>query len=213
MCYHPAVQRRHHYEQAFEEYLRARRIPYVAVDEARKALLPDEARIEVAVGSPDGPKRAIKSFDFVLYAQTGNLLIECKGRKITPRLRKDAQGHARSSGAGRLECWVTEEDVASLSAWERLFGDGFQAAFVFIYWCDEQPALPLFEEIFEFKGRWYAIRAVTVRDYARAMRPRSPRWRTVHMPGAEFDRLSRPLSSAVSDPLHRAPVEVASPLR
>ena len=34
------AQRRFHYEQAFEHYLRANRIPYVAVDEAKKALMP-----------------------------------------------------------------------------------------------------------------------------------------------------------------------------
>ena len=39
------AQRRHHYEAAFEGYLRQRRIPYVAVDEAKKSLLP---------GSPAG---------------------------------------------------------------------------------------------------------------------------------------------------------------
>ena len=32
------TQRRFHYEQAFEHYLRANAIPYVAVDEAKRAL-------------------------------------------------------------------------------------------------------------------------------------------------------------------------------
>src|SRR5688572_22372104 len=34
------AQRRFHYEQAFEHFLRANRVPYVAVDEAKKALMP-----------------------------------------------------------------------------------------------------------------------------------------------------------------------------
>ena len=34
------AQRRFHYVQAFEHYLRANRIPYVAVDEAKKSLIP-----------------------------------------------------------------------------------------------------------------------------------------------------------------------------
>ena len=50
------TQRRFHYEQAFEHYLRANRVPYVAVDEARKTLLPAH-----------DPLEAIKSFDFVVY--------------------------------------------------------------------------------------------------------------------------------------------------
>lgn len=40
------AQRRHHYEQAFEAFLREERIPYVAVNEARKALLPGAGRAE-----------------------------------------------------------------------------------------------------------------------------------------------------------------------
>ena len=172
------AQRRHHYESAFEHYLRARRIPYVAVDEARKALLPDDAASEA--DAPAGPNRALKSFDFVLYGRETNLLIEIKGRRVVRR-------------SNRLENWVTEDDVASLTAWERLFGPGFTAAFVFIYWCDDLPASALFEEIFEFRDRWYALRAAPVTAYAAAMRPRSARWRTVHVPPLEFERISTTL--------------------
>jgi hypothetical protein len=180
------AQRRHHYEQAFEHYLRTRRIPYVAVDEAKKALLPEEARFRPgALPAPEGEAASLKSFDFVLYGPERNLLCEVKGRKL---------GGGRGARRGsRLECWVTQEDVQSLGRWERLFGEGFTAAFVFIYWCDQQPALPLFEEIFEFHQRWYAVRAVTLASYAAGMRPRSQRWQTVHMPAAEFDRASRGL--------------------
>lgn len=46
------AQRRFHYEQAFEYYLRSKKIPYVSVDEAKKAI--------------HGPKK-LKSFDFVVY--------------------------------------------------------------------------------------------------------------------------------------------------
>lgn len=164
------MRRRHHYEQAFEEHLRARRLPYVAVDEARKALLP--------AASP-GPEASIKSFDFVIYGPGENLLAEVKGRRI-----------GRGS---RLESWVTQDDVDALLKWESLFGAGFAAAFVFIYWCEEQPAAPLFEDLLENRGRWYAVRVVPVGQYAAAMRPRSPKWRTVHLSTSDFDRLSRPL--------------------
>jgi hypothetical protein len=166
-----AMQRRHHYEQAFEEYLRSRRIPYVAVDEARKALAPG--------GLEAVP---LKSFDFVIYGERGNLLAEIKGRRI--------------GGGLRLESWVTQDDVDALTTWEGLFGPGFAAAFVFIYWCEEQPPAPLFEEQFEHKGRWYAVRVVPVAEYAGAMRQRSAKWRTVHLPTADFERMSRPLCLA-----------------
>ncbi len=170
------MRRRHHYEQAFEEYLRSRRLPYVAVDEARKALLP----------GPASADSAIKSFDFVIYGQGENLLAEVKGRRVGP------------GGRTRLESWVTQDDVDALQKWEELFGPGFAAAFVFIFWCEVQPAAALFEELIEHRGRWYAVRVVPVSEYAAAMRPRSPKWRTVHLSTTDFDRLSRPLCAAPS---------------
>lgn len=198
------AQRRHHYEKAFEDYLRTRRIPYVAVDEAKKALLPEGAVLTPEAGGEEDPK-AIKSFDFVLYGQGSNLLVEVKGRRLAPaKRRKPREGTSslleapRRPSRGRLDSWVTLDDIASLKRWESLFGAEFAAALVFVYWCDAQPPDALFEEIFENRGRWYAIRAVLLADYAGAMKTRSPRWRTVHVPGAIFDQISHPL--AASDP-------------
>ena len=180
------AQRHHHYEQAFETFLRARRVPYVAVDEAKKALVPEGAPL--LVRSADG-QSALKSFDFVIYGPGTNLLVEVKGRRIPRRALAPGSAPAR----GRLETWVTLDDVESLDAWGRLFGPEFTPTFVFVYWCDEQPPDALFDEIFDHAGRWYSLRAVTLREYAAAMKTRSPRWRTVHIPIAAFDRISRPL--------------------
>jgi hypothetical protein len=194
------AQRRHHYEQAFETYLRSRRVPYVAVDEAKKALVPEGTPMLVttsgAEGTGEGGTAALKSFDFVIYGRGTNLLVEVKGRRIA---RRTLTGPARAGAVGRsrLESWVTLDDVASLEAWGRLFGPEFTAAFVFIYWCEEQPPDALFEEIFEHRGRWYALRAVTLAEYVGAMKVRSLRWRTVHVPSAVFDRVSRPFAPSV----------------
>lgn len=178
------AQRRHHYERAFEAFLRARRVPYIAVDEARKTLLPDSARL-TAGGGDRGPACTLKSFDFVIYGESCNLLVDVKGRRIPRNLTSD-------NGRGRLDSWVTMEDVESLTRWEGLFGPGFEGAFVFIYWCQAQPPDALFQEVFEDHGRWYAIRAARASDYRQHMRVRSPRWRTVHVPSAEFERISQP---------------------
>lgn len=208
------VQARHHYEQAFEHFLRIRRLPYVAVNEARKTLLPAPA--EGAAESLD----SLKSFDFVLYAPDINLLVDIKGRKIA-RPKKPRQPLVPALAplfpepprppATRLECWVTEDDVESLGVWQRLFGDGFKAALVFVYWCDQQPPAPLFEELFEYRSRWYAIRMILLDDYVKAMKPRSPRWRTVHMPAAAFDRACRPLCSSREGPDERGSGTTARP--
>lgn len=173
------AQRRHHYEQAFEHFLRARRIPYVSVDEARRALLPGPLR---SSGDPPG---SLKSFDFVIYGSDRNALVEIKGRRVRA---------TKSGGPGRLESWTTEEDVRSLQTWGSLFGAAFEPAIVFVYWCDEMPGSALFEEVFEFQGRWYAVRAVSIAEYAGLMRPRSKRWGTVHLSKADFDRVARPVA-------------------
>jgi len=218
------AQRRHHYEQAFELYLRTFRIPYVAVDEARKALLPENSAFRVRQGGPDGTgeshESSLKSFDFVIYGeassglvghdrQGSNLLVEVKGRRIGRRPR-GGPGSDRVSPrtaaprvaprAGRLDSWVTLEDVRSLQTWQQLFGPEFRAAFIFIYWCDEQPPDGLFQEIFEHRGRWYAIRSVTVDEYAAAMRTRSTRWGTVHVGPSTFERISQPLTAGPREP-------------
>lgn len=168
------AQRRFHYDASFEYYLRANRIPYIVVDEARKAL-----------DSPDKTSTVplkLKSFDFVVYARNGpNLLVDVKGRKHSGRSHR------------QLNNWVTADDVADLLRWQEVFGGGFRAALVFLYWCEAQPPDALFHEIFSFRDRWYAVLAIGVEDYRRHMSRRSAKWGTVHMPASDFGRLACPL--------------------
>ncbi len=83
--------RRHHYEHAFEDYLRAQRLPYVAVDEAKKARWPRRVVPHHAQPTRRADRESsLKSFDVVLYDQPEgqsrvNLLVEVKGRKIARR--------------------------------------------------------------------------------------------------------------------------------
>lgn len=195
----------HHYEVAFERYLRSRRIPYVAVDEARRALLPTEHSFRVSVqdsipGSCPESTHALKSFDYVIYGQGCNLLVELKGRRVTRPPRSSTSKpfeplfQAPRPLRSRLQSWVGIDDVESLKLWQQLFGPEFKAAFVFIYWCDEQPPDGLFQETFDHDGCWYAVRTAFLDDYARAMRTRSPRWRTVHVLTDDFERISHPLT-------------------
>lgn len=202
------TQRRHHYERAFEHYLRRQRVPYVAVDEARKALLPEDSSLKVeSVWGPERQIHALKSFDFVIYGPERNLLVDVKGRKVARRMGgraaiRETLGKRRGAGeegellgrvpyrVGRLESWVTRDDIESLRHWQALFGDAFEAHFVFVYWCDEQPPDGLFQEIFEFGERWYALRSVRLDTYVSAMKPRSLRWGTVDVPTAAFTRIS-----------------------
>lgn len=188
------AQRRFHYEQAFEHYLRANRIPYVAVDEAKKALMPAKpaarGAASSAVGRQSAPHTALKSFDFVVYMPGRNLLVDVKGRMFGSA--KSINPHSSS----RLESWVTQDDVDSLKQWQELFGADFEAVFVFEYCLRQQPPDALFEEVFAFGDRWYVLREISLKDYAAAMVKRSDKWQTVHLPPEEFARLSRPFALA-----------------
>ena len=202
------AQRRHHYEQAFEAHLRAQRVPYVAVDEARKALLPEAGAMSISVPSLEGgvTQSSLKSFDFVIYGKPGgpaaHVLAEVKGRRVGKRPsggrspEHAANGRA-SVSARRLDSWTTLEDIESLRVWEQLFGPEFAAAFVFVYWCDDQPPDGLFQEVFEHRGRWYAIRAVRLEAYRKLMKPRSLSWGTVHLTAEDFERASQPFTGRV----------------
>ncbi|RNC82613.1 MAG: hypothetical protein ED559_12800 [Phycisphaera sp.] len=184
-------QSRHHYESAVESHLRGRRIPFISVNEARRTLLPADADLCATEPGPNGDRKTvIKSFDHVIYGEPTNLLVDIKGRKV--------KAGRTAATVGRLESWVTEDDILALGKWETLFGEGFRAAFVFVYWCEDQPPDALFQEIFEHNGRWYAVRAVLLEDYRKEMVPRSKKWRTVCIPTARFEEISAPLTSSPS---------------
>lgn len=197
------AQRRHHYEHAFERFLRDRRVPYLSVDEARKSLLPERAWLRTGSGQGGGAggEDTLKNFDFVIYGEGGNLLVEVKGRRM-PRLRRK-DGHP---GAPRMESWVTRDDIDALRRWGSLFGSGFAPVFVFMYWCDDVPPDGLFVETLAHRGRWYTLRCIDLDDYTRCMRTRSPKWRTVDLSREDFARLSRPLSVPACTGFVREPV-------
>jgi hypothetical protein len=159
-----------HYEGAFEGYLRHRGIPYVAVDEARKALFADAA---------------LKSFDFVVYnAQGPNLLVDIKGRR-----HKGARG-------GSFQTWATAADVEDLLQWQQVFGQGFQAVLMFVYWIDA-PLLPE-PAMFPFRDRWYLMLGVDLTEYREHMRLRSEKWQTVALGQEDFRSLARPIDQWLS---------------
>lgn len=144
------------------------------MDEAKRALTGDAKNKALPT--------KLKSFDFIVYSESGaNLLIDVKGRK-----------HSGSTGRS-FQNWVTRDDVDSLSKWSEIFGDGFEPAFAFLFWCDTQPPDALFHEVFEYGGRWYAVLAVKLSDYTAHMRDRSAKWDTVSIPAKAFDQFSQPL--------------------
>jgi hypothetical protein len=157
-----------HYEAAFEDFLRRKGLPYIAVDEAKKALFA-------------GAK--LKSFDFVVYRPEGkNLLVDVKGRKLIPA----------KNGGGTLQNWATREDIDDLRQWQEIFGDGFSAMFVFAFWWPDRPETAPFKDLMMFHDQWYALMGIGISEYREHMKARSEAWGTVHLSSADFRRLAKP---------------------
>lgn len=167
------MNRGNHYEAAFEEYLRQRRLPYIPVDETRRATLAD--------GGP------VKSLDFIVYGERGcRLLVDVKGRRYPGK----SAGKPRST----WECWSTRDDVEGLLRWQEIFGLGFDGALVFMYQLGDQVELPAeTPDLWQWRGQRYLLRAVLIDDYAQRMRIRSPKWKTVSLSTVAFKELVKPL--------------------
>ena len=163
--------RDNHYEAAFEEFLRSRGVPYVAVDEAKRSLMSDGA--------------SIKSLDFIVSSPGQKTwLVDVKGRRFPSG---DVQKQYWKN-------WSTRDDLRSLAQWEELFGAGFRGLFVFAYdVLGDRAPLPA-EELFRCRGSLYGFIAVQLADYAAHAHPISPRWDTWAMPAGDFRRLARPLA-------------------
>jgi hypothetical protein len=164
--------RDNHYEVAFEEYLRSRRVPYVAVDEARRSVLCDGG--------------SIKSLDFIVSAPGATTwLVDVKGRRFPSGDESGPRQYWKN--------WSTQDDLSSMAQWEGLFGASFRAIFVFAYNVvgDRAPLPP--EQLFEHRGSLYGFVAIRLADYASRAHRISPSWDTVAMPIDEFRRLARPV--------------------
>ena len=167
-----------HYEQAFRNWLIDNRIAHVAVDEHKRA----------AFGHSK-----IKGFDFLLYPPDANAIItEVKGRKFRGTSFEKLSG---------FDCWVTADDVESLSQWREIFGREHLAVFVFAYRLEKIDVDYDGREIYDFAGSRYVFFAVSLDDYRRFMKLRSPKWRTVTLPAAAFRKCAIPISELLLSPI------------
>jgi len=161
--------RDNHYEAAFEQYLRSRGVPYVAVDEAKRSVLSNGA--------------SIKSLDFIVSAPgEWTWLVDVKGRRF-PGGEENKQ---------YWKNWTSRDDIDGLGQWEELFGPTFRGLFVFAYdVLGDRAPLPE-PELFEFREKLYGFVAIVLSDYTPHARPISPKWDTVAMSTTDFRRLARP---------------------
>lgn len=162
-----SMDRNVHYEAAFEDYLRAKGWPYVAVDEAKKAIFSGAS---------------IKSFDFLVYSSSGpNLLVDVKGRKFPDAVV------GKQRGASKVyENWITRGDVEGLRQWQKVFGPDFMPVLVFAYWLQGPPQRSPFIDVHIFRLKHYAFVGIGLEDYVMASQPRSAKWQTLAVPSAAF---------------------------
>ena len=152
-----------HYERAFENWLIDNHIQYISGEEHKKAAF---------------KSLKVKSFDFLLYPPNQKIIIaEVKGRRF--------KGTSFAKLAG-FECWVTAEDIAGLTSWQEIFGQGHQAVFVFAYRIENIDVDFDGRDVYDFDENKYIFFAVKLDDYREFMKGRSPKWQTLMLPADKF---------------------------
>lgn len=159
------------YESAFEAFLREQGLCYVAVDEARRAVLGDVP---------------VKNLDFIVLGPSGaRLLLDVKGRRFP--------GGPEGKPRYVWESWATRGDVDGLTHWQGLFGGDYLPLFVFMYRIMPSVILPAdTPDVWRYKDETYLLRAVPLAEYRQNMRVRSPKWGTVHLSKEIFEKIVRP---------------------
>ncbi len=154
-----------HYERAFGNWLIDNHIQYVAVDERKRAAL---------------GRSNIKSFDYLLYPPNQQIIVvEVKGRKFRG---------TSFAGLSGFECWVTADDIDGLAKWQKIFGQGHIAVFVFAYRVENIDVDFDGRNVYAFDNNKYVFFGIRLDDYRAFMAVRSPKWRTVTLPADKFRR-------------------------
>lgn len=134
---------------AFEHFLRNRNFPYLAVDEAKRPVAVD------------------KNFDFLVLTKSKVYAIDVKGKQIP-----------YEGGSGFLwETWIHPKDLTGLRQWENMFKSLFkcnvESLIAYVYWIKEEAFLQDFETVYEYLGKKYGIKAITISEFEKHKEVRS----------------------------------------
>ena len=186
------TRRHNHYEAAFEAFLRDHEVPYVAVDEAKRARMSGQS---------------LKNLDFIVSPVGGRerWLVDVKGRRF---------GSTDASSGRRAQAWknwATRDDVESMAHWQQLFGRPFAPLLAFAYEIvDDVAPLPA-DQLYCFRRRIYALVGIRFDHYVSGAHVISPKWGTCAMPAERFRELARPLDDILSPGTARKLPALASP--
>jgi len=164
-----------HYERAFENWLIDHQIPYVHCEEHHR------------LGPTDG---SVKNLDFLLRPESGRkIIVEVKGRTF---------GGTTLANLSGLECWVTRDDVRSLQTWKKALGADHEAVFVFAYRVAQLDVDFDGQEPLGIGPDRYVFYCLDLDDYARCLKRRSIKWRTVTLAAEDFRRHAKTLGAFLS---------------
>lgn len=165
------IRRRIHYEAAFADYLRGMRVPFVPIDETRRAVMVNHR---------------VKSFDFLVYPGEGrHWIVDVKGRQFPYTTARNGKRY--------WENWVTREDLEGLAEWQEVFGSEFESRFVFTYRLQGPRERWPAGGLHAYRGQCYAFYGVSLADYERRCRPRSGSWQTVSVSMRDFRQIAAPI--------------------
>jgi len=162
------------------------RLPYVAVNEAHRALLPPADIHPTTHRSPltalATSDRTLKSVDFIVspIGAAQSWLVDIKGRQFP------------TAGRQFWRNWSTADELSGLASWEALFGPQFTGLLVFAYQVVGDRAPLAAEELFSFRGRLYGFVGARLDHYASLAQPLSAKWRTLSVSVPQFRALARP---------------------
>lgn len=176
------AKRDNHYEAAFEEWLRSLKVPYVAVDESRRAALGEQS---------------LKSLDFIVSpaSSRGSWLVDIKGRQFP------------TAGRQFWRNWSTADELKSLASWEVLLGRPCGGLLIFAYNVVGDAAPLPAEELFVHNRRLYGFVGIRLDHYTSWAHPLSQRWGTVTMSVPRFRELARPAREFFGVPKERMRAE------
>ncbi len=165
------------YEKALHNWLCDNDIQHLSVDQKKRKLF---------------ARNKIKSFDMLVYPRSSSAICQQPNLLITEvkgRLYKSTSLNDRSS----LQNWVTKEDITGLMRWEQIFTNPSSrqistAVFVFAYKFAKIDVETDGHETYDFDDSKFFFYAVTLDDYIKHMKLRSPKWQTMCMPAAAFRR-------------------------
>ncbi|MGH9922512.1 MAG: HYExAFE family protein [Nitrososphaerales archaeon] len=167
------------YENMFEALLREKQLPYIAINEAKRAVVNN---------------KRIKSFDFIVSSKNGVFLIDIKGKQFPygKGLRE----------TDYWENWIHDDDLDGLELWERIFrSNTAKGLLVFPYKIKFEKHINEFRCKFKFKNYWYGLVAVTPKEYRNNSKIRSSKGQVhaIYISRKLFPKVARPLDYFITE--------------